>query len=117
MIIIDSLTNLYRLELNKDKKEKNYNLNYKLNQMLASLTYLNQSYGIEVLIINELSRKSLDDLLIDVESGGNVMKYWVSYNLKISKTSKLNERKFLFKNLSEKDTIEFIQNLREEGFE
>jgi hypothetical protein len=85
--------------------------------MLASLTYLNQSYGIEVLIINELTRKSLDDLLIDVESGGNVMKYWVNYNLKISKTSMLNERKFLFKNLSDNHKIEFIQNLREEGFE
>ncbi|MFW9818471.1 MAG: hypothetical protein ACFFE5_02580 [Candidatus Thorarchaeota archaeon] len=116
MIIIDSITNLYRLELNKDKKEKNYNLNYKLNQMLANLAYLNQSYGIEILVINEISRRSLDDLIIDVESGGNVMKYWVNYNLKISKTSKLNERKLLFNNLSDNYTIEFIQNLREDGF-
>ncbi len=117
MIIIDSITNLYRLELNKDKKEKNYSLNYKLNQMLANLTYLNQSYGIEILVINEISRKSLDDILIDVETGGNVMKYWVNFNLKISKTSKLNERKFSFNKISENYTIEFISNLREEGFE
>ncbi len=117
MIIIDSITNLYRLELNKNKKEKNYNLNYKLNQMLATLTYLNQSYGIEILVINELSRKSLDDLIIDVESGGNVMKYWVKYNLKISKTSKLNERKLLFKSIADNYTIKLIQNLREQGFD
>jgi len=56
LIIIDSITNLYRLELNKDNKEKNYSLNYQLNQMLANLTYLNERYNIEVLIVNEISR-------------------------------------------------------------
>ncbi|MDX1798179.1 MAG: hypothetical protein R3255_05985 [Candidatus Lokiarchaeia archaeon] len=116
MIIIDSITNLYRLELTKDKKEKNYNLNYKLNQMLANLAYLNQSYGIEILVINEISRRSFDDLIIDVESGGNVMKYWITYNLKISRTNKLNERRLLFNNLSDSFTLEFIQTIREDGF-
>ena len=61
LIIIDSITNLYRLELNMEKKEKNYNLNYQLNQILANLTYLNAIYGIEIIIINEISRKNLDD--------------------------------------------------------
>ncbi len=117
LIIIDSLTNLYRLELNKDKKEKNYNLNYQLNQILANLTYLNEIYDIEILVINELSRKSIDDLIIDVQSGGNVMKFWVNYNLKIIKSNKLNERKFYFTNISENYTIEFISHLREKGFE
>ena len=116
MIIIDSITNLYQLELIKNKKEKNYNLNYKLNQMLASLAYLNQSYGIEILVINEITRRSFDDLIIDVESGGNVMKYWINYNLKISRTSKLNERRLLFNNLSDNFTLEFIQIIREDGF-
>jgi RecA/RadA recombinase len=117
LIIIDSMTNLYRLELNKDKKEKNYNLNYQLNQMLANLTHLNKSYGIEILIVNELSRKNLDDLIIDVQTGGNVMNFWVNYNLKITRTDKLNERKFYFTNISENQIIEFISNLRENGFE
>ena len=117
LIILDSITNLYRLELNKDKKEKNYNLNYQLNQMLANLTYLNELYGIEILVINEISRKALDDQIIAVQSGGSVMKFWVNYNLKITKTKKLNERKFYFTSISENHTIEFISNLREKGFE
>ncbi|MFX0003161.1 MAG: hypothetical protein ACFE9C_00900 [Candidatus Hodarchaeota archaeon] len=116
LIIIDSMTNLYRLELSKDEKEKNYNLNYQLNQMLANLTHLNKSYGIEILIVNELSKKNLDDLIIDVQTGGNVMNFWVNYNLKITKTNKLNERKFYFTDISENQIIEFISNLRENGF-
>ena len=33
LIIIDSMTDLYRLELNHEKKEKNVILNYRLNQL------------------------------------------------------------------------------------
>lgn len=116
-IIIDSITNLYNLELNKDNKKKNYNRNYQLNQILANLTYLNESYGIEILIVNEISRKTREDQIIEVQSGGKVMEFWVKYNLKINKTNKLNERKFIFNNILEKQSIEFNSNLREKGFE
>jgi len=116
LIIIDSITNLYRLELNKDNKEKNYSLNYQLNQMLANLTYLNERYDIEVLIVNEISRKTIEDQMIEVQSGGKVMEFWVKYNIKITKTEKLNERKFLFTNITEKHSIEFTSNLGEQGF-
>jgi len=116
LIIIDSITNLYRLELNKDNKEKNYSLNYQLNQMLANLTYLNERYNIEVLIVNEISRKTIENQMIQVQSGGKVMEYWVRYTLKITKTEKLNERKFLFSNIIEKHSIEFTSNLGEQGF-
>ena len=117
LIIIDSITNLYRLELNMEKKEKNYNLNYQLNQILANLTYLNAIYGIEILIINEISRKNLNDQIIEVQSGGKVMEFWVNNVLKITKTKKLNERKFLFTNITKNQTIEFTSNLRERGFD
>ena len=116
-IIIDSITNLYNLELNKDNKKKNYNRNYQLNQILANLTYLNEIYGIEILIVNEISRKTRENQIIEVQSGGKVMEFWVKYNLKINKTNKLNERKFIFNNILEKQSIEFNSNLREKGFE
>ena len=116
-IIIDSITNLYNLELNKDNKKKNYNRNYQLNQILANLTYLNESYGIEILIVNEISRKTRENQIIEVQSGGKVMEFWVKYNLKINKTNKLYERKFIFTNIQEKQSIEFNSNLREKGFE
>ncbi|MEE9377928.1 MAG: hypothetical protein V3V33_07825 [Candidatus Lokiarchaeia archaeon] len=116
LIIIDSITNLYRLDLNKDNKEKNYSLNYQLNQMLANLTYLNERYNIEVLIVTEIRRKSFEDQIIEVQSGGKVMEFWVKFNIKITKTEKLNERKFLFTNITEKHSIEFTSNLGEQGF-
>lgn len=117
LIIIDSITELYRLELNKDKKEKNYNLNYQLNQILANLTYLNKTYDIELLIVNELSRITQDNQTIEVQSGGKVMEFWVNYNLKITKTKKLNQRKFILKKYPENHIIEFNSILGEYGFE
>ena len=117
LIVIDSITELYRLELNTDKKEKNYNLNYQLNQILANLTYLNETYNIEILIVNEVSRKKFDDQLTEVQSGGKVMEFWANYNLKITKTSKLNERKFILTKYPENEIIEFTSILREYGFD
>ncbi len=117
LLIIDSITNLYRLELNQENKEKNYSLNYKLHQILANLTYLNEIYSIKILIVNELSRKNFNDQFIEVQSGGKVMEFWVNFNLKIKKTKTLNQRKFIFSNMTENRVYEFTLNLREEGFE
>jgi len=117
LIVIDSITELYRLELNTDKKEKNYNLNYQLNQILANLAHLNETYNIEILIVNEASRKKFDDQLTEVQSGGKVMEFWANCNLKITKTSKLNERKFILTKYPENEIIEFTSILREYGFD
>ena len=117
LIIIDSITNLYRIELNMKKKEKNYNLNYQLNQILANLSYLNETYGIEILIVNEISKKNLNNQIIETQSGGKVMEFWVKYNLKITRSNKLNERKLVFTNISENKTNEYTLNLKEKGFE
>ena len=116
LIIIDSITDLYRLELDREKKEKNYNLNYHLNQILANLFYINKTYKIEILIINEISRKTLNDHIVEVQAGGKVMEYWISYNIKINRTEKLNQRKFVIKQ-GEKLVLEFIENLTINGFE
>lgn len=117
LIIIDSITHLYRLKLTQDKKEANYNLNYQLNQILANLAFLNEIYNLEVLIVNESSRKNIDDQIVEIQSGGKVMEYWVNYHLKIAKTPKLNERKLLFNHISEKKTIEYTSTLKQKGFD
>jgi len=78
LIIIDSITNLYRLELNRDKKEKNFILNYKLNQILANLYNLNSNYEIEILIINEVSRANINGQTIQIQSGGKIMEDYFS---------------------------------------
>ena len=116
LIVIDSITDLYRLELNKDKKEKNVRLNYQLNQILANLYYLNDTYGTEILIVNELSRKKYNDSTKEVQSGGQVMDYWTNSSIKISRTKKLNVRKFNIIKDSETKSFQLLSNLAEHGF-
>lgn len=117
MIIIDSLTDLYRLELRRDKKGKNISLNYKLNQILANLSFLNKQYDMGILITNELSRNTIEGDIYDVESGGNVMKYWVKNSIKIERTDVVNNRKFILYDGDGKTLSVFNSRLTNHGFE
>lgn len=116
LIVIDSLTDLYRLALNKEKKEKNYNLNYNLNQILANLSFINNTYNIDILIVNEKVNKMVSNQIIEVQSGGKVMEYWVLLNIKIERTEILKQRKLIITKHPEIQNIEFTYNLTKNGF-
>jgi len=116
LLIIDSITDLYRISLNKDKKEVNINLNYQLNQILANLQYINQQFGIEIIIINDITRINQEEQSFEIQSGGYVMNYWTTIALKISRTNIPNQRTFeLIKN-QEENKIKIIANLTKKGF-
>ena len=117
LLIIDSVTDLYRLELNREKKEKNVSLNYQLNQILASLHYINETYSIEVLIVNEMSRKSRADKTEEIQSGGKVMDYWVLYSIKLDRTEQLNIREIFVTKHPKKFNLNFSSKLADRGFE
>lgn len=117
LVIIDSITDLYGLELQRDKKGKNFILNYKLNQMLANLTFLNKKYHVDVLIVNELSRKTQRGQTYEVERGGNVMEYWVNHSIKIERTDKLNHRKFFLMKGKSNNSLVIYTILNKHGFE
>jgi len=117
LIVIDSITDLYRLELNKEKKEKNVILNYQLNQILANLTYIFETYGIEILIINELTRKSYNDQTLEVQSGGKVIDFWILYTIKIERTEILNVRKLIIRKDLDNIKFELKSSLTQYGFE
>ena len=116
LIVIDSVTDLYRLELNNRKKEKNYELNYILNQILANLFFIHNKYNIEILIVNEKASKQEENQIIEIQSGGNVIEYWVSTDIKIERTEILNQRKFTVSNRPEIFNKEFFSELTETGF-
>jgi RecA/RadA recombinase len=116
-IIIDSLTDLYRLELNREKKGKNFVLNYKLNQILANLVNLKQKYDIDVLIINETSRRTQEGQTFEVESGGNVMQYWMVNSIKIERTEVTNARRFILHRLNDETSLKLNHMLTKGGFE
>jgi len=117
LIVIDSMTDLYRLELNREKKGKNFILNYKLNQLIANLVNLKQKYEIDILIINELSRRTQEGLTYEVESGGNVMRYWVKNSIKIERTEVANNRKFILHRDNDNNSVMLNSTLTIHGFE
>lgn len=116
LIIIDSITDLYRLELNRESKEKNFLLNYKLNQILANLFFLNKKYSINIIVVNTQTNINQNGQLIEVQSGGKVMDYWIDSSLKILRTSELNCRRFVFKKKNNKKAIAFLSTLTQDGF-
>jgi RecA/RadA recombinase len=117
LIIIDSMTDLYRLELNHEKKEKNVILNYRLNQLLATLINLKQKYEVGILIVNEVSRRTQEGQTYEVESGGNVMQYWVSNSIKIERTDVANNRRFILHRGNDNNTFLLNSMLTSRGFE
>jgi len=116
LIIVDSLTDLYRLDLDREKKSKNISLNSQLNQIMANLFFINETYSIEVLIVNEISRKNQDGQTVEVQSGGKVMDYWVLYSIKLERSDKINERKIVLTKHPENLTLEFTADLAASGF-
>ena len=117
LIIIDSITNLYQIELRKNNKSKNVILNYKLNQILATLSYLNINYPVDVLIVNYLRRLKQESQTIEIQSGGKVMDYWIDLSIKIERAKKLNYRNFVISTHPEKKLIIYHSKLTEFGFE
>lgn len=117
LVVIDSLTDLYRIELNREKKDMNYNLNYRLNQILANLFYLSERYDVDILVINEKVQIRENSQNIEIQSGGKVMEYWVRLNIKIERTKVLKEREIILTNRSNDDHIKFRSNLTENGFQ
>ena len=117
LIVIDSMTDLYRIELNREKKGKNFILNYKLNQLIANLVNLKQKYEIDILIINELSRRTQEGVTYEVESGGKVMQYWVKNSIKIERTEVANNRKFILHRDNDNNSVMLNSTLTIRGFE
>jgi len=115
LIIIDSLTDLYRIELFQDKKEKNLILNYKLNHLLGILSHINNNFSIDILIVNEISYIHFEDHSLEIQSGGKVMKYWIPYSIKIARSEMMNKRRlFLYK--TSQIQFELLATLSEKGF-
>ena len=70
----------------------------------------------DILIINEKVQKRDNDQIIEVQSGGRVMEYWVSYHIKIERTGTIGKRDFTLKTSSPAQSIKFTADLTENGF-
>ena len=116
-LIIDSLTDLYRIELDKRKKKRNINLNYQLNQILATLYYIADSYNIQILLTNEISRININSEIKEVQTGYKVMDYWIQCDIKIERTETLNKRKLIINLKNKEQKYEIFSSLTQHGFD
>ena len=116
-LIIDSLTDLYRIELDKRRKKRNINLNYQLNQILATLYYIADIYNIQILLTNEISRININNEIKEVQTGYKVMDYWILCDIKIERTETLNKRKLIINLRDKKQKYEIFSNLTQQGFD
>ena len=117
LIIIDSITNLYQIELRKNSKNKNVTLNYKLNQILATLKYLKLNYTTEILMVNNIRSIRRENQTIEIPAGGKVMDFWLGYSIKIERDKKLNYRKIILSNRTGTKQISTLTTLTKLGFE
>ncbi len=116
LIIIDSLTELMRLEWNPDSKKKNIKIYYQLNQSLATLAYLNKEYECYVLIVNEISKIQQNQSTVEVQSGRKVMENWITYSIHLIRDKEMNKRQLLLKNKKSNQEIRFSSVMTKGGF-
>ncbi|MBD3254004.1 MAG: hypothetical protein GF383_02875 [Candidatus Lokiarchaeota archaeon] len=116
LIVIDSITDLYKLEIIREKKEKNASINYLLNLILGTLFYLSITYDLEIVIVNELVHRKKGEEISEVQSGGKVTNFWTSLNIKVERTSILNNRKVIFYDQNYEKLAEFDLFLTKKGF-
>ena len=115
-IVIDSISDLYDLSLIKNKKEKNISLNYKLNIILATLTSYINKFSTQIMVINSSKSIFLDKEIMEIQSGGKVMDYWIKQSIKIERTSKINQRCLILFDNKYNKLFEFYCHLTSRGF-
>jgi len=115
LLIFDSITDLYRLLLNKGNKGSNLKLNYKLNFILATISYLKNKFDLDIIIVNESSKEIQNDVYYEIQSGGKVMDYWIPCSFHIQRSDSLNKRRIsLIKDGERK--IDYFLSLTNTGF-
>ena len=115
LLIFDSITELYRFTLNKEKKSHNVLLNFKLNFILATIYYLTTKFSLDFIIVNESSKEMQNEIYYEIQSGGKVMDYWISNSIHIQRTDLVNRRKIKF--IKNKEILgDYVLSITDKGF-
>jgi len=81
LIVIDTVTKLYRAELSS--LAKNVALNRELNRQMAELLNLAHKYNIAIIVTNQVSASIQSDENQIRPSGGTIISYWSALDLKM----------------------------------
>lgn len=116
LLIFDSITELYRFTLNKEKKSHNVLLNFKLNFILATIYYLKTKFSLDFIIVNESSKEMQNEIYSEIQSGGKVMDYWISNSIHIQRTDSVKKRRISL--VMNKEIIgDYVLSMTDKGFE
>ncbi len=117
-IIIDSALDLYSLKTDMTKKQKNIELNYKLNQLLGTCTYLSNAYKIKIVLTNYPSvvQESENEEFVIKQKGGKVVEYWTSTSIQIHRTQNMSERRIKLITHHDNEIFEHNVKLDSRGF-
>ena len=63
-----------------------------------------------------MTKKIIGDNIVEIQSGGKVMEYWVSFDIKIERTHKINSRYIVLTKRSNNQQLNFTSILTERGF-
>ena len=90
-------------------------LNYKLNFILATIYYLKSKFDLDIIIVNESNKALQNESYYEIQSGGNVMDYWVPYSFYIQRTDSMNKRRISFIK-DDEIKVDFLATLTNFGF-
>ncbi len=110
LIVVDTITNLYRRELGGSSK--NFSLNRELNRQVALLLSLARNYDVALLLASQVRGVfEVDAARADVEPvAAAILNYWARLSIQLSLTDQLSMRKATVK--IAKTSKELITELR-----
>ncbi len=114
LLIFDTISRLYRLELEEEKK--NYLLNRELNRQIALLKYYATRYDFKIILTNQVHANIRSKT--DTEPvAKTVVDFWADIIIKTKKTGHLGKRKMMIINPEIDETKEFLLDLYHRGFQ
>jgi DNA repair protein RadB len=93
LIVVDTITSLYRVELN-DTEEK-YSANRELNRQLAVLTQIAKTSGLAVLVVSQVRSVPFGETVEMKPVGTRVLNYWSDIVLDMRQTGQTRVIKVL----------------------
>ena len=112
LIVFDTITHLYRLEL--AGKNESFNLNRELNRQVATLVQIAKTVPLSVLLLSQVRSLMKEADFVPVAT--RILRFWSNGIVKLSKTSRRNIVNVLVERSGGKEKhLSFLLSIEEDG--
>ena len=112
LIVFDTITHLYRLEL--AGKNESFNLNRELNRQVATLVQIAKTVPLSVLLLSQVRSLMKEADFVPVAT--RILRFWSNDIVKLSKTSRRNIVNVLVERSGGKEKhLSFLLSIEEDG--